>query len=139
MRSMETLIRLHRWQLDERRRVLRDLEEMQAEMESRLVKLATEILSEQMRAGNDDVRYAYAAFANSAIERRTTLMRSLEELSVRIEAAREQVAEAYRETKKYERLQEDRERRTKTKVEKVRQQEYDQTALNGYIRRRQAS
>lgn len=139
MRSVRTLIRLHRWQLDERRRVLKELEEMRAGMEERLDRLNREIEAEQTRAASDELRFAYGAFALQAIERRNTILRSIEEIAGRIDRARDDVGEAYREAKKYERLEEGQRRREQVRAGRIEQQSYDEMALSEYERRRRVS
>ncbi|MCW5732266.1 MAG: flagellar FliJ family protein [Alphaproteobacteria bacterium] len=139
MKSVETLIRLHRWQLDERRRVLKDLEEMRTGMEERLARLSREIEAEQARAASEELRFAYGPFARQAIERRQTILRSIEEIAGRIEKAREDVAEAYREAKKYERLEEEQRRRDQVRAGRLEQRSFDEAALAGFERRRRAS
>ncbi|MCW5750610.1 MAG: flagellar FliJ family protein [Alphaproteobacteria bacterium] len=139
MKSVGTLIRLHRWQLDERRRVLKDLEEMRTGMEERLARLSREIEAEQARAANDELRFAYGPFARQAIERRQTILRSIEEIAGRIEKAREDVADAYREAKKYERLEQEQRHRDQMRAGRLEQRSFDEVALAGFERRRRAS
>lgn len=107
MKSRETLIRLKRFQVDEKRRQVAQLEAMIAEFERMSVDLEREISTEQQRAGiNDPGHFAYPTYAKAAIQRRDNLTRSINDLKVQLEDARAALAEAFEELKKVEILEE---------------------------------
>jgi flagellar export protein FliJ len=107
MKSRETLIRLKRFQVDEKRRQVAQLEAMIAEFERMSVDLEREISTEQQRAGiNDPGHFAYPTYAKAAIQRRDNLSRSINDLKVQLEDARAALAEAFEELKKVEILEE---------------------------------
>ena len=107
MKSRETLIRLKKFQVDEKRRRVAQIEGMIAEFQRMSSELDREILSEQDRAGiNDPSHFAYPTYAKAAIQRRENLTRSADELKIQLEDAKSALAEAFEELKKVELLDE---------------------------------
>src|ERR1700733_2689979 len=107
MKSRETLIRLKKFQVDEKRRRVAQIEGMIADFQRMSVDLEREIQSEQERAGiNDPTHFAYPTYAKAAIQRRENLTRSADELRIQLEDARSMLTEAFEELKKVELLDE---------------------------------
>jgi flagellar protein FliJ len=107
MKSRETLIRLKKFQVDEKRRRVTQIEGMIADFQRMSVDLEREIQSEQERAGiNDPSHFAYPTYAKAAIQRRENLTRSADELRVQLEDARTLLSDAFEELKKVELLDE---------------------------------
>ncbi len=136
-KDLETLIRVHRWRLDERRKKVMELEGLRAEFESRAQALEEEVRREQREAAQDTVvAMTYGAYAAGVIQRRETIQRSIAEIDSELDAAKRDVAEAFRELKKYE-IAEDRERQRRARAE-ARQERavLDEMGLDLYRRRR---
>lgn len=107
MKSRETLIRLRRFDVDEHRQKVADIERMVDEFKQMAVDLEHQIAVEQERAGVSDVNhYAYPTFAKAAIQRRDNLKASIAELEGKLESARGDLADAFEELKKVELIQE---------------------------------
>jgi flagellar FliJ protein len=107
MKSRETLIRLKKFQVDERRRKVAQIEGMIAEFERMAGDLEREIKTEQDRAGiHDPGHFAYPTYAKAAMQRRENLQRSADDLKVQLETATGALAEAFEEMKKIELLDE---------------------------------
>ncbi len=106
MKSISTLIRIKRWELDQKRRALADLEGLHQELRERAAALEQRLAAEQDAARDDTLRFAYAAYARRAIEQREALEGSLADLDQQIASARDEVAELYGEVKRYERVSE---------------------------------
>lgn len=105
MKSRETLIRLKKFQVDEKRRRVSQIESMIADFDRMSAELEREIETEQERAGiNDPAHFAYPTYAKAAIQRRENLTRSADELRVQLEDAKGALAEAFEELKKVELL-----------------------------------
>jgi flagellar protein FliJ len=122
MKSRETLIRLRKFQLDERRRRVAQIEAMVAEFERMAVDLDREIQAEQDRAGiHDPAHFAYPTYAKAAIQRRENLLRSAEGLKGQLDEAKAALGEAFEELKKVELLDERDQMRERT-AENVREQ-----------------
>ena len=107
MKSRETLIRLKKFQADEKRRKVAQIETMIAEFERMAADLEREIRVEQDRAGiHDPAHFAYPTYAKAAMVRRENLKRSADELRAQLESAKMALSEALDELKKAELLDE---------------------------------
>src|SRR6478752_6108922 len=107
MKSRETLIRLKKFQVDEKRRRVAQIEAMIAEFDRMATDLEREISTEQDRAGiQDPSHFAYPTYAKAAIQRRENLKRSADELRVQLDDAKAALGEAFEELKTVELLDE---------------------------------
>ena len=107
MKSRETVIRLKRFQADEKRRQVAQIEAMIAEFERMANDLDREIGVEQERVGiHDPAHFAYPTYAKAAIQRRDNLVRSAGELKTQLADARAAFDETLEELKKVEALDE---------------------------------
>ena len=107
MKSRETLIRLKKFQVDEKRRKVVQIEAMIAEFERMAGDLDREIKTEQDRANiHDPSHFAYPTYAKAAIGRRENLRRSAGELKTQLDGAQALLGEAFEELKKVELLDE---------------------------------
>lgn len=105
MKSRETLVRLKKFQVDEKRRKVAQIETMIAEFERMSGDLEREIRIEQDRAGiHDPAHFAYPTYAKAAIGRRENLKRSIDELRIQLEEAKSALSEAFDDLKKVELL-----------------------------------
>jgi flagellar export protein FliJ len=107
MKSRETLVRLKKFQVDEKRRKVGQIESMISEFERMALDLEREIKTEQDRAGiHDPNHFAYPTYAKAAIQRRENLRRSADELRTQLEDAKAALAESVEEMRKAELLDE---------------------------------
>jgi flagellar export protein FliJ len=107
MKSRNSLIRLKRFQVDEKRRQVAQIEMMIAEFERMASELDEQIQSEQKRVGIHDVtHFAYPTFAKAAMQRRDNLMVSADDLRGQLDAARAALSEAVEDMKKIELIEE---------------------------------
>ena len=105
MKSRDTLIRLKRFQVEEKRRRVRQIEMMVAEFTRMIGDLDREIANEEKRAGITDINhFAYPTYARAAMGRRDNLKSSIAELSLQIDEAKAAQEEAQAELQKYESL-----------------------------------
>jgi flagellar export protein FliJ len=126
MKSRETLIRLKKFQVDERRRKVAQIEAMIAEFERIATELDREIKVEQDRAGiHDPAHFAYPTYAKAAIVRRENLKRSADELKTQLDDAQAALGEAFEELKKVEMLDERDQAREKAEQNAREQVELD--------------
>ncbi|KMO43771.1 flagellar export protein FliJ [Methylobacterium tarhaniae] len=122
MKSRDTLIRLRRFQADEKRRKVAQIEAMIADFARMAADLDREIGQEEQRAGiSDPAHFAYPTYARAAAQRRDNIRRSVEDLDVQLAAAKAALAEAFEELKKVEIL-DDRERSGERAAENARDQ-----------------
>jgi len=106
MKSRDTLIRLKRFQVEEKRRRVRQIEMMMAEFSRMTADLDREIAIEEKRAGiTDPNHFAYPTYARAAMTRRDNLKSSLGELAEQIEEAKVALDDAQAELLKFETLE----------------------------------
>ncbi|TDR84536.1 flagellar export protein FliJ [Enterovirga rhinocerotis] len=122
MKSRDTLIRLKRFNVDEKRRRVAQIEAMMAEFDRMAVELDREIAAEEQRAGISDLaHFAYPTYAKAARTRRDNLRDSADELKGQLTEAQAELGEAFEALKKVEILQ-DRERSADRAAEAAREQ-----------------
>jgi flagellar protein FliJ len=130
MKSRETIIRLKKFQVDEKRRRVAQIEGMIAEFDRIAVDLEREIKVEQDRAGiHDPGHFAYPTYAKAAMTRRENLKRSASELRTQLDEARAVLGEAFEELKKVEMLDERDQMRERAEEEAREQAELDAIGL----------
>ena len=130
MKSRDTLIRLKKFQVDEKRRKVAQIETMIAEFERMAGDLEREIKVEQDRAGiHDPGHFAYPTYAKAAINRRENLKRSADELRVQLDDAKAALGEAFEDLKKVELLDERDQAREREAVAAAEQADLDGIAL----------
>ena len=103
MKTIQTLIRLAKLEVDERRRALADLLEHDAALDRAIARLDREVEDEREKA-RQDPEYAtgYAAYVKHAANRRKALVDQKAALGEKILEARDDLAVAFEEQKKYE-------------------------------------
>ena len=107
MTSRETLIRLKKFQAEEKRRRVMQIVGMIADFERIAGDLDRDIHTEQERSGiQDPLHFAYPTYAKAAMRRRENLKRSADDLKTQLDEAKEASAEALAELKKIEQLHE---------------------------------
>ena len=105
VKSRDHLIRLKRFQVDERRRRVAQIEFMIADFTRMAGDLDREIATEEQRSGiSDPTHFAYPTYARAAVVRRDNLKRSTEELKEQMDEAKGLLAEAQEELQKAENL-----------------------------------
>jgi flagellar export protein FliJ len=110
MKSRDTLVRLKRFQVEEKRRRVAQIEMMMADFSRIAGDLDREIALEEQKTGiSDPHHFAYSTYARAASQRRDNLRRSAEDLHLQLDEAKADLGEAFEELRKAESL-EDRER-----------------------------
>lgn len=95
MKSRDPLIRAKRFQIDDARRRLAQIDTMIAEFERMAQELDRDIAAEEARSGITDPRhFAYPPLALAARNRRDNLRRSADDLKVQQDEAKATLAEA---------------------------------------------
>ncbi len=101
----DSLIRLKKFQVDEKRRQVAQIETMIADFERMAAELDQQIELEHQRTGISDVHhFAYSTFAKAAMTRRENLIASANEMRGKLEPAQDALAESVEELKKVELL-----------------------------------
>ena len=108
MKSRDSQIRMKRFQIEERRRQVGQIETMIEEFGRMVGDLDLEIAAEHRRTGiEDEKHFAYSTFARAAKQRRANLQASVDDLGQQLDAARAAMelaqAELAKEEEKMER------------------------------------
>lgn len=136
MRTLATLIKMHRHALDEKRRALTDLENLRADLIGQREKLDADLVREQdVAKQTESGAFAYAGFHQGYIQRRDRLIVSLAELEARIAAAQEDVSAAYQDVKRHEIALAARQRKQREEEERRAQNVLDEVSLDMHRRR----
>lgn len=95
MKLQESVLRLKRFQIEEKRRRVAQIESMAFEFTRIASELEQEIAAEEQRAGIfEPGHFAYPTYARAARARRDNLERSARDLTAQLEDARSRLAEA---------------------------------------------
>ncbi|WP_196260481.1 flagellar export protein FliJ [Pelagibacterium limicola] len=130
-----SLIRLKKFQVDEKRRQVMQIEMMIADFERMAAELDQQIEIEQQKTGISDVaHFAYSTFAKAAITRRDNLINSANDMRGKLEAAQDELAEAIEDLKKVELLDAREHAREEAEQLKKEQAEYDEIGRLRYRR-----
>jgi flagellar export protein FliJ len=132
----ESLIRLKKFQVDEHRRQVGQIELMVADFERMAGELDQQIELEHNKTGiSDATHFAYSTFAKAALQRRDNLLTSADDMREKLEAAQDELAESLEDLKKVETLNEREHQRVKVEETKHEQAEYDEIARMRHMRR----
>lgn len=125
----ESLIRLKKFQVDEKRRQVAQIEMMVADFERMATELDQQIEIEHTKTGIADVaHFAYSTFAKAALTRRDNLLASANDMKTKLEAAQDALAEALEDLKKVELLDQREHQRERDEQAKAEQADYDEVA-----------
>ena len=134
--ALEQLIRLHGWTLEERRRKVRDLDNLAARLRTDVTRLAEE-LARETEAGTAslEMRRAYDAYAAQVRAQRTKLIQSIADIEAEIVKAQADVAEAFQELKKHEQTLSQRRARAQAQRDRGERMANDELGLAIFRRR----
>ena len=135
MSVIEKLIRFHKFDLDEKRRYLRELEEQEARIQEAIAAIDQEVQSEQaFSRGEANFAPYYGGYATRTKSRREALVDELSKAHEVVEEARETVVQAFEELKKYEITKDKQDHRAYLEEERQTQIEIDEIALTTHQR-----
>jgi len=139
--NIKNLIRLHEWNVDEKRRKLGELLRLEAELEDQLKNLEEEHIREQAAAKEDPMGagLTYPTYHKHMSQRRDNLKESIVQMATVMTYARDEVSEAFQDLKKYETVEENRQRRYELEQARREQVLLDEVALNQYRRKKKAA
>ena len=135
MSVIKKLIRFHKFDLDEKRRYLRELEEQEARIQEAIDAIDQEVQSEQaFSRGEANFAPYYGGYATRTKSRREALVDELSKAHEVVEEARETVVQAFEELKKYEITKDQQDHRAYLEEERQTQIELDEIALTTHQR-----
>lgn len=135
MSALNNLVRVHRWILDEKRQKLADLEQLADKMRQDLKDLEESAEAEKGSASKSfEGTLAYPTYIAAVLERRKKIRESIVNMDQVIEAAREEVHEAFQELKKYELARNNHQLREQKKHNRREQLALDEAGVSMYRR-----
>jgi len=136
MRSLDTLVRLHRFKVDEIRRDLAALGKLIDDLAAKDAAIVDQVAHEKRVAATDpELARSYGAFAAHALARRRRLAESRAEIEVRLAERQEQLRDAFAELKRHEKLRDQRLARETAERERKAAQLLDEIALDMHRRK----
>lgn len=140
MKDLKPLIRLNQREVDQRRRVLVQLQEAQERLVAEREQFEQQVVIERDLAATDlMLARAYPAFAKRVELMRDEYERRAATLRLEVGRAEEAVAEAFRELKKFEQVQEQRDLATKEARRYRETQMFDEVASIRFSRQQGAA
>lgn len=138
MKNLGALIRFKKWTLDEKRRVLSGIEQLERNLRQQLEKLAADSAHESAVAeANPEAGYKYAEYTAAVAQRREKILQSIASVAEKLNLAKDDVALAFEELKRYELTQAQRDKERRAELAAKEQAELDEIGLNA--RRRSVS
>ncbi|KZK76747.1 flagellar biosynthesis chaperone [Pseudovibrio sp. W64] len=129
MKNREGLLKLKKFNVDEKRRQVTQIETMLSDFDRMAEDLENQIVQEQKRVGIDDIsHFAYPTFARAAAQRRDNLKHSTEELKSQLEKAQDELTDAVSELKKIELMDERDQMRQRAAMDAIEQDGMDDIA-----------
>ena len=109
MRSLDSLIRLNKFHLDDKKRRLADVRLLTAQIGESLALLEADLEREQAVAAQDPALNAtFTAFRAGALARRTSMLESIARLEEETESINEEILSAFQDLKRYETARDER-------------------------------
>lgn len=129
MRSLDALIRLAKFKVDELQKQLADIDEARGRLEQQVEDLERQVPEEQVAANASKEGFlAYGSYAQAVIQRKNNLRASMGDVEAQAAVLRAQLDEAFGELKKFEVMEERRRAGAKSKRARREQAELDEVA-----------
>jgi flagellar FliJ protein len=136
MADLKGLIRLRRHELDEKRRVLGELNAQVEALHDRRQTILQKLEKEKNLAAVDiNAAQGFGQYLNGALNTCKDIDKEIEKLMVHVEKATEIVRQAFMEVKKIELTQENRDKEAEAVIAKRETAELDEAGLNSHRRR----
>lgn len=135
MAALESLVRVHKWVLNEKRQKLAALEALIARLGAELERLEADLEQEREAAAENAAgTVAFPAFVAAALERRKRQRRTIAELERSAEAARDEVHAAFQDLKAYEMARDKHQREEAERLNRQERSTLDELGLDMYRR-----
>lgn len=137
MKTLERLVDMARLDLDQKRRKVNELEAMRQNFSDRIIQIDNEIAAEMKSAQIDPVLAGnIGRFIEAARDRQFRLRESLAEIDRELEAARDEVTEAFQEKKRFELVLERRKAERRRAADRREQLRLDEIGLRRSLEQR---
>ncbi|WP_044561692.1 flagellar FliJ family protein [Azospirillum sp. B4] len=135
MKSLKTLIRLHKNEVDEKRRHLTQLREHEDQLTLRRQQFEAQVEMERQLSGTSvDMAVAFANYVPQIKVQRNALEQARLQLVIAIRKAEEDLAQAFQELKRFELAEEERIRKEKAELARKEAMMLDEVAAQRHLR-----
>lgn len=137
-KTFKTLLRIRKWALDEKRRELGEMLEILAKLEAEKADLeARHIREQKIATANPEIAgFTYGGYAAVTIKRRAVLDQRITEQEKKIEAFRDEVAEAFKEMKTVEIAERNRVEAERAEEDAKEQAQLDEIGMRSAVRKK---
>ena len=130
--KLETLIRLRRQLINEKRRHLVRVQEEWDRLNQELAQLRIALVAEQQPGADPETGFTYPAFVQATMDREELLVSDMEDIQAEIDRITDDLGQEYQHLKRYEIVAERAEQRTRKEKEKRDQDVLDEVALDRF-------
>jgi flagellar FliJ protein len=138
MQGLNTMIRLSKFQLDEKKRKLAELRDLLEQVQGSLTTLEQENQREQDTAttsGQLQFMRAYNDYRIAAEARKANLLQSITQIEAEIRSLTDDIAEAFQELKRYEMTQDERQSKSRKATRLREQASLDEFGMQAFRRK----
>lgn len=138
MKSLDTLIKLYRRNLDETRRELVKEETFREEAKEILSNQRSEMSRESQFASSSlEASFLYGNYINRALKREEKIIEVIENQDMKIDVISEKMFEQFGELKRYEIISDIKKREREKEEARLEQIELDEIATNSFLQKRE--
>ena len=131
---LDSIIRLRKWELDEERRTLADMQGARDALTHQLDMLAEEVVEQRKAASLEVFSTTVGAYMDGVRRKQDLIALEIQAMEKELNEQRDKVAEGFRELKTFE-IDRDREEGRRAKAELLEeQQEFDELAIQAHAR-----
>ena len=140
MKRLETLIRLHKRKLDEKRQKLGQLQGVAAGFVNQIAELESAAASEaRVAEQTPETAHMIGSYVQGSLARRDALRSSLADVQAEIDALTAEVTEAYKEVRRFEIIEERQATRARRSLLRRERKAEDEVGAGMYRRNRTAA
>ena len=134
--SLQTLQRIQKFNIDEQRRILAELQTNEERLQSGLERLNTEYEREKEFASAHPGTGDFGAYTKRYLQYREAFERQLAAVRAEIEKVRDKIADMFKEQKTFEIVDDNRQKRREKENNAKEQKTLDEIGTNAYIKRK---
>jgi len=136
MGDLRAVIRLHRWQIDDKQRALVALREREEHSEQHLARMDAEFAAEQAAVAQfPETAYMLASYARAFAQRREQQEQRIAKIKTQITAALDDLALAFQDLKRFELAHEARQAEQRREQLRKENLSLDEAGMNAFRRR----
>lgn len=136
--SLKTLERIQKFNIDEQRKILVELQNHEEKLQKALIELSEAYEREKEYAQNFVGMCDFGAYVKRYLAQREALELAIADVETRIERVRDVIADMFKEQKTYEIVDDNRKKRVQKDLDSKEQKMLDEIGTNTYIKHKAA-